>query len=130
MSPACRPVALRTAFPPDLRYLGAARRFVRSAFVDDARAQTADVMTLLASELFTNAVVHAGSTVCLAVEDIGHAIRVMVGDDCDAAPEVGDLQSEATSGRGLAVVDAFARDWGWHRSSAGGKTVWFEVGLP
>jgi hypothetical protein len=34
------------------------------------------------------------------------------------------------SGRGLAIVEKLASDWGVRRSRTGGKTVWFTVPVP
>jgi anti-sigma regulatory factor (Ser/Thr protein kinase) len=117
----------RSVFAPDLRNIAAARRFVRSVLTDlDASPHTVELAMLLASELFTNAVVHAGTRVELTIES-AEAYRVAVSDHDAAAPEMGSLQPDGTSGRGLALVEEFSSDWGWHPVGEQGKTVWFEL---
>jgi DNA-binding NarL/FixJ family response regulator len=109
----------------------AARDFVRAALagwdgggeLDDL----ADSVTLLVSEVVTNAVVHASSGVEVLVRLTADAAVVEVTDTSEAAPVPRDADDEATSGRGMALVDALARSWGVRPAPGGGKTVWFEV---
>jgi DNA-binding NarL/FixJ family response regulator len=117
-----------TTLAPDVRSAGAARRFI-SATLEPWRLGTLlDTVTLLASELVANAVVHAGSEVDVAVQLTDRVARVEVTDRSSTtpgAPTVAD--TDQTSGRGLWMVDSIARDWGVRQLPAGGKTVWFEV---
>lgn len=81
---------------------------------------------LVASELATNVVNHAGSpfrvsidrsmgVVCIAIQDVatGQAVRQTVGDD-------------VTNGRGMAIVEALSRRWGSDVLPSG-KVVWAEL---
>ncbi|HVW33257.1 MAG TPA: response regulator [Acidimicrobiia bacterium] len=114
-------------FDPDARSARAARRFVSealSAFGDD---DLTDTITLLVSELVTNAVIHAGSGVEVLVRLTGTAARVEVTDASAAGPAPRDATAEEDSGRGLALVESLARRWGVRPTAGGGKTVWFEV---
>jgi DNA-binding NarL/FixJ family response regulator len=115
----------------DARSAGEARRFI-SATLEPWRLGTLlDTVTLLASELVTNAIVHAGSDVDVAVQLTERVARIEVTDRSDAAPAApAAAGADQTSGRGLWMVDSIARDWGIRRLASGGKTVWFEVGRP
>lgn len=82
---------------------------------------------LLASELATNAVVHARSAFEVAVStDDGH-LRVEVSDADPGVPQVQWVPAGATSGRGLLIVETLASAWGVTPLEGGGKTVWFEL---
>lgn len=104
----------------------AARRFVRDALAG-ADDDVEDTVTLLVSELVTNAVVHGGSEVEVLVRLQPGTVRVEVTDSSETAlaPRVAD--DEDISGRGLSLVDSLARRWGVEPAAGGGKKVWFEV---
>ncbi|MGI5167610.1 ATP-binding protein [Spirillospora sp. CA-253888] len=121
--------------PPDIRE---ARAFVRdcaAACLGNGSPLVDDVETM-ASEVLTNAVRYTasgrpnGSIEVLVQASPGH-LRVNVRDDGDATtlPEIGPLNLEAGSGRGLLIVAALAADWGVTISTAPERpvTVWFEV---
>ena len=90
------------------------------------KEDVADVAQLLVSELVTNAVLHAGTTVHLRVEADGSALRIEVTDGAATKPSRRHYSAEAATGRGLGLVEALAAEWGT-RSEAGGKTVWCTV---
>lgn len=104
-----------------------ARRFLLDALAGAATPDLEDIVVLLASELVTNAVVHADSEVDVRVRLTPTAVRVEVTDTSDAVPLPGPVDETATSGRGLALVEALAETWGVDVLPAGGKTIWFEV---
>jgi anti-sigma regulatory factor (Ser/Thr protein kinase) len=85
-----------------------------------------DVVTLLVSEVVTNAIVHAGTDVEVSVELKPDAVRIEVSDEAVGLPAPRDATDEETSGRGLALVEALASEWGVD-SRPEGKVVWFEV---
>lgn len=111
------------SFPADVTSPGAARRFVASALggTDDARCQVALVLT---SELVTNAVIHARTTVDVRVEVEGDRMRVEVADGDRHLPEPADYAPDALGGRGLFLVSELASDWGADLRP-GGKIIWF-----
>jgi anti-sigma regulatory factor (Ser/Thr protein kinase) len=115
------------AFAPAPSSVSAARHFV----VGEVRAlRDAQVVALLASELVTNAVVHAGTSFSVTVSIQGRLVRVEVSDHGGGTPLVAtDLPVSWEGGRGLMLVDALADSWGYRPSDAG-KTVWFEVSVP
>ena len=101
----------------------AVRSFVRD-LANDAGAD-AEVAELLASELATNAVLHASSDFEVRVAHDGGTFRVEVVDD---APEmiVSLKDPSEESGRGLHIVNALARRWGTDVMGRE-KVVWFEL---
>jgi Response regulator containing a CheY-like receiver domain and an HTH DNA-binding domain len=101
-----------TRLAPDLQSARAARRFVRDAL---ARADSEDLketVTLLVSELVTNAVVHGGGEVEVLVRLLPASVRVEVMDASSSAPVPRAAAEGDTSGRGLALVESLARRWG------------------
>ncbi|MGZ4802530.1 MAG: ATP-binding protein [Acidimicrobiia bacterium] len=115
-----------TVFPAVAESVGAARRFTNAALSRHSiDASIIDTATLLVSELATNAIVHATSTIRLRV-GVGEDIRVEVRDSSKDAPVVGELGSERESGRGLAIVATLADRWDWSPRSTG-KVVWFAL---
>ncbi len=119
-------------FDHDAQTPRAARRFVSEALTGwgDDEGDLTDTVTLLVSELVTNAVVHAGSDVEVAVRLTATAARVEVTDASTGGVAPRDATAEEDSGRGLALVGNLARRWGVMAAPGGGKTVWFEVERP
>jgi anti-sigma regulatory factor (Ser/Thr protein kinase) len=115
-----------TVFPAVPESVGSARRFTRAALGrHDVEPQLIDTAMLLVSELATNAIVHAASSLKLRI-DVGDEIRVEVCDGDDAPPVVGGAEVNGESGRGLAIVTTLADDWSWS-PRASGKAVWFSL---
>lgn len=109
------------------------RHFLQHTLRQWDLSELSDDVGLVASELLTNAVVHARSSVRLQLRRSDHLL-VSVQDDvpgllppAQTADEQRDLWSEG--GRGLALVAALSTAWGV-RQTAPGKTVWFAVSLP
>ncbi|MFI8005829.1 SpoIIE family protein phosphatase [Streptomyces sp. NPDC086010] len=136
-----RPVA-RTSLPGIPQASSAARRFVRAALADWSglglpgagefgERLTDDALTV-ASELVTNAVVHAGTTVELLIrleDSAGPEPLALVLEITDHHParSVRDGRAErpdpAEYGRGLQLVATLAESWGITYRT-GLKTVW------
>ncbi|QIY77105.2 ATP-binding protein [Streptomyces sp. RLB1-33] len=109
---------------------GRARRLT-SAFLTRPRPRTAaptadqvDDATLIASELVANAVRH-GRTGCRLRLQLGHGgeVTVEVHDDSPGHPRVGLVDTDAESGRGLAMVQQLAHRLEVVNTGVGGKTV-------
>ncbi|KWW98219.1 hypothetical protein TH66_18880 [Carbonactinospora thermoautotrophica] len=82
---------------------------------------------LLAGELVTNAVVHAGGdALTLVVARADGGLRVEVHDRGRDEPVLRRTDGAAEQGRGLLVVDALSTAWG-HAPTSTGKVVWFEL---
>ena len=92
--------------------------------------ELAEPAGLVASELVTNAVVHARTELELRVELRGSRLHVAVKDH---DPNLGPVQAAKDGtkrGLGLVIVDRIATTWGVRRDGPGGKTVWGALDLP
>ncbi len=85
-------------------------------------------LSQLLTEVVTNAVLHAGTPVRIVLEqDVPSGrLRCEVSDDSPVLPRMRRHSTEATTGRGLQLLDSVAAAWGVE-PLATGKTVWFEV---
>lgn len=106
--------------PRDARHLVC--RTLRSWHLDDV----VDVAGLLTSEMVTNALLHAGTPVRLVISLDDHMLRVEAHDQSRDVPEVRAPDFESSTGRGMALINALAADWG-ARGEPGGKVVWFSL---
>lgn len=107
-------------------------RLVRSFVARTLRQWELDTLVndaqLLASELASNAVLHARTEIRLTLRSDGAGwLRVEVQDHNSRMPTQLAFTDDATSGRGLAIVERVAASWGVARDGDG-KTVWAELG--
>jgi phosphoserine phosphatase RsbU/P len=123
-------ITAESTLPAQVLSPAAARRAVREALTGAGLEAILDDAVLLASELVTNAVVHAGTQIELHL-DIGPG-SVLV-EVIDYRPGtlpalLGKPDTDREAGRGMLLLDAVAKEWGT-RHFAGGKAVWFKLGL-
>ncbi len=88
------------------------------------------VVELLTAEVVANAAVHGPADGTIRVKawtDVRNTY-VSVSDDSSTSPVVRHPEPSDLSGRGMALVQALADDWGVE-IGPGGKTVWFSLGL-
>ena len=113
---------------PEPGHVGLVRAFVRTTLAEWEMSAHVDDVVLIASELVTNAVLHARTPyrVTLKAPDL-QVVRVEVADDNPRPPVRTPDDQGATSGRGLHVVAGVATVWGVE-SDGDGKVVWAEVG--
>ncbi|MFC6238883.1 ATP-binding protein [Longivirga aurantiaca] len=104
------------------------RAFVREALVGWALRDLIDDAVLLVSELASNAVLHARTTMVVGAcwTPSTRVLRVCVLDDDTDEPVQRHADPTATSGRGLEIVNRIASRWGVIQG-ADGKSVWFEL---
>jgi len=116
--------------PPDPESSARCRHFIGSAFGDWGLPEGLDDAQLLVSELCSNVIRHAGTTMVVTVRwaPDERIVRVSVHDGSTLMPLVRAQSDVASSGRGLRIVGGVARRWGSHPSALG-KTVWFELGV-
>lgn len=117
-------------FEQDLAASRAARRFMALTLEEWQCEDLLDTVNLLATELVTNAVVHAESEAEVAVVLTPTALRVEVADRGAGMPAPRDAEQWATSGRGMALVETMASAWGVEPRPDGGKVIWFELARP
>lgn len=84
---------------------------------------------LLVAELAANAVRHARTRFILSLRLQTGLLLVAVSDTNRAPPERVEPTPTATGGRGLLIVNAVAKSWGWEPLPEG-KTVWAAVHAP
>ncbi len=82
---------------------------------------------LLVSELATNAILHARSPVAILLQTNPTGVRVTVCDNNPVYPRVRRFSTEATTGRGVRLLESLANTWGVQPRSEGGKCVWFTL---
>jgi serine phosphatase RsbU (regulator of sigma subunit)/anti-sigma regulatory factor (Ser/Thr protein kinase) len=114
------------SFDPDARSVAEARRFARRTLEGWGADELVDTVSLVVSELMTNAVVHAGTTVRLALGLQGHDVRIEVedGNPGRTLPVVPARPSDAAEhGRGLVITTSLASAWGVEYT-ASTKRVW------
>jgi anti-sigma regulatory factor (Ser/Thr protein kinase) len=104
-----------------------ARQFVFDTCRNSGLQSICEDAALLASEVVTNAIRHAaGDRVTVRAERVGDELVVQVLDASSQEPMVLAQDPWAETGRGMALVDSIAREWGVvpHPS---GKVVWFRL---
>lgn len=124
--PALPPHASRS-FPPEPASVPAARRFVRGLLEQTGSEQWTDEAQLAVSELATNAVLHAHTAFEVAVQAGPDGVHVQVWDDDPFPPTRRSSGAEATTGRGLELVEAVAAEYGVQVVGPS-KVVWFCLG--
>ena len=120
-----RPIHRTRSRPQAVR---AARRFLRAVLPrPDLDPVTIDSLVLAASELVTNAVLHARTRFRVTVRrPAPGTIRVEVADGSLRLPDPLEPPPTATSGRGLAIIDGLGLNWGVETHQQG-KVVWIEA---
>jgi anti-sigma regulatory factor (Ser/Thr protein kinase) len=122
---------LRRALPPSAESASVARWLVNDLLRDQVDPDTLDTAALLTTELVSNAIRHTGDELVLTVRLDRARLRVGVSDSSHRRPQLVQVGSRDTSGRGLHLVEAMADRWGVDPGERGlGKTVWFELAVP
>jgi anti-anti-sigma factor len=127
-----RPPRLRERLPlgPAPTAARAGRDFVRLVCGRWGLGGLAEPAALVASELITNAVAHAGTVLELRMELRRSQLQVAVADQ---DPDLGGVLAAKDGderGLGLLVVERVATAWGVRREGSGGKVVWCLLALP
>ncbi|KJK57974.1 regulatory protein [Saccharothrix sp. ST-888] len=152
------PHVVTCTLAPRFEAVRTAREFARSTLHGWGLGDLFDDVSLVASELVTNALRHAlgarrdecspataghpprrpgtlqGSDEFLPIRiSLVHReaqVVCAVSDPSSTGPVAREPDFVAESGRGLHLVDSFSRSWGWHPLAGAGKVVWamFEAG--
>jgi serine/threonine-protein kinase RsbW len=108
---------------------GTARVSARAQLAAWGRSDLAEDVEEIVSELVTNAVNASerdATPIALRLVLTTASVAVEVFDSAPGVPVAYAPPEGAESGRGLQIVAALARDWGWSPTS-NGKVVWAEV---
>lgn len=114
---------LERAFDPVPASVSAARRFVVSTLSELGVDDYTDAVVSVCSELATNAVLHARTRFTVRITAIDETVRLEVADGSGRRPARRRYSDQATTGRGLAVVERLSTNWGVEPGAAG-KCVW------
>ncbi|MFC3994824.1 ATP-binding protein [Nocardiopsis sediminis] len=139
---------MNATISPRTRRAPGLRRVHRLDGVPEAASVARDIVTLdlgrrhpylynarlVASELVTNAVTHTssglpGGFLTLYIEATAQTARIEVADagplpGARTRPRLTRPGADSEHGRGLALVAAYADDWGTHTHPDGNRTVW------
>ncbi|MFE7839039.1 ATP-binding protein [Streptomyces sp. NPDC057474] len=118
--------------PLDPRSPGVARATLRAALDAYGLTGLAPIAELLTSELATNAVranTTDGRDIGVGFELSGAGLRLEVADSGDGKPELRCAGDDEVCGRGLALVEALADDWGVASRDGVGKVVWASLAM-
>lgn len=95
-------------------------------------SQMADDVTLIVSELVTNAIVHSGGTwVSFRMRLHFDVLHLEVQSDVAGSPAVGRSDADSEHGRGLAIVESLAFEYGGSWGvSPDATTTWCTLAVP
>jgi anti-sigma regulatory factor (Ser/Thr protein kinase) len=117
-----------------------ARTYTRSALRSWHLEPMVETAELLVSELVTNAVKATAGVTCpirtdrdepdpsiyLCLSTFAEKLLIEVWDRCDEPPNRRTASDDDENGRGLALVQALSKAWGYETLHSGGKIVWCE----
>jgi hypothetical protein len=87
-----------------------------------------ETLTLLTTELATNALVHTETAATATISYLGPRVRVEVHDGSRQLPERREAGADDIGGRGIALIEELATDWG-SRVTPTGKRTWFDLAV-
>jgi anti-sigma regulatory factor (Ser/Thr protein kinase) len=114
----------QTELPGDLASAALAREFVRFHLIEHGLPGLVEDLRLVTSELATNAIRHAQTTLTVTLQGDNESVLLTVRDGSALAPLPRLAPVVETGGRGLAIVDRLSHRWGTTPSADGGKSVW------
>ncbi len=120
-----------TTLPPEPSAPGRARAWVGDRLSAWDVAAVVEDLRLVVSELVSNAVLYAKTTIDVALAIGEGVIELTVRDHNPRSPRPRPQLPDdaATGGRGLMLVEALSDDWGVSERM-GGKEVWFRLAAP
>jgi anti-sigma regulatory factor (Ser/Thr protein kinase) len=111
---------------PGAASVTAVRRAARVALQEWGADDLEWTVSQLLTEVAANAVLHAGTPFDVTLTYSGGTVRCEVTDASARPPRTRMYAADATTGRGLHLLEQLAAAWGV-RQDGSGKTVWFEV---
>lgn len=125
-----RPLVASRDLPPEIESPGIARNVTKATLVRWSLGEFYDDAAVVVSELVTNAIRYglstgsASSALRLVLVRYERQLVCMVTDPADTAPRMQEPDWVAETGRGLHIIEAMSRAWGWTPLLGGGKAVW------
>jgi Histidine kinase-like ATPase domain len=124
-----RPLVAAKDLPPVVESPGIARNVTKATLVHWSLGDFSEDAAVVVSELVTNAIRYglrpdAGSLLRLVLVRYERQLVCMVTDPADEAPKMQEPDWVAETGRGLHIIEAMSRAWGWTPLLGGGKAVW------
>jgi anti-sigma regulatory factor (Ser/Thr protein kinase) len=119
-------VTQRRTFDSDPASVASARRFVSGVLAGVSSDGVLDAAVLLTSEVVSNAILHARSAPTVTVTASALHVRVEIADGSSVLPVRKRYGAQATTGRGLLMLETLAASWG-AEPAPDGKCVWFEL---
>ncbi len=112
-----------------------AREFTSATLCSWGLAELTDDAVVIVSELVTNAIRHGGCTLAggderpvkLSIVRNGRFVVCIVTDPSGDDPTVRSPDDACETGRGLQVIEALSRAWGWSPLPGMGKAVWAAI---
>lgn len=101
-----------------------ARGFVSEHLFNHGLPYLVNPVRLVASELVTNALLHANTAFHVTLSISDETVLLTVRDDSPSLPLRRTAQATDTTGRGLEIVDIVSLDWGIRTDPEGSKAVW------
>ena len=118
------PSVVRSRLSPRATASREARDIANRACLDWGLRHEMASLSLVVSELVTNALLHASPGIDLSLAYHGTTLRLAVRDRSSRGPLRREPGVEQTTGRGLTLVESLVRTWGVLPTAAGGKVVW------
>jgi anti-sigma regulatory factor (Ser/Thr protein kinase) len=117
-------LAERRAFDGDHDDVRGVREFVEDTLARWGLSAIIGDGVLIASELATNAVLHAKSRFAVSLDRIRGGVVLAVSDENPREPTLRPAATGATGGRGMHLVKALSKACGVRHIPHDGKTVW------
>lgn len=111
-------------FRSDAQSASGARHFVSQHLTEHDLSYLVEDVRLVASELATNAMLHARTPFTVSLEQRLRVVLLTVRDGEPSTPERVDAKVMDTHGRGLFLVDHTSHDWGVTEGPGVSKSVW------
>jgi hypothetical protein len=121
--------SFRFPLPPHPIAAEQARTLMRLALAEWNMGDLADDALIITAELVTNAM-KIGEVFHLTLSCRDRTVMIEVSDGSEASPDRQRRSYDRVDGRGLLLVEACAKDWGWRLEDQGGKTVWARLDNP
>jgi hypothetical protein len=121
--------SFRFPLPPHPIAAEQARILMRLALAEWNMSGLADNALIITAELVTNAM-KIGEVFHLALSCRDGTVMIEVSDGSEASPDRQRRSFDRVDGRGLLLVEACSKDWGWRLEDQGGKTVWALIDNP